>query len=110
MKSFKEFIMESGVHDETGLPLNRDGTVTVYHHTSADAAKKIKKTQSLHAAAEPHVYVTSHKHTDTGYGDTAVKISIHPSKLELDDEFPNGRKDYKIHVKTPGGRIPVKAE
>ena len=106
MKTFKEFIVEK-IHDETGLPLNRDGTVTVYHHTNKENADKIKQTGTLQSAGEPHVYVTSHADTDTGYGDTAVPIKIHPSKLELDDEFPNGRKDFRINTGKPKGSIKV---
>ena len=106
LKSFKQFFED--IHDETGLPLNKDGTVTVYHHTSSDNANKIKQTGTLTSAGEPHVYVTTHKETDTGYGDTAVPVNVHPSKLELDDEFPGGRKDYRISVGKHGGSIKVK--
>lgn len=105
MKTFKQFFEE--IHDETGLPLNKDGTVTVYHHTSAENADKIKRTGTLQSAAEPHVYVTTHKNADTGYGDTPVAINIHPSKLELDDEFPNGRRDFRIDTGKPKGSVKV---
>lgn len=95
------------VCDLTGLPLNKDGTVTVYHHTSADAARKIKQTRRLKATAEPDVYVTTRKTTDTGYGDTAVALKVDPSRLLLDDEFPDGRLDFRLYVGRPGGSIPV---
>ena len=45
---------------------------------------------------------------DTGYGDTAVAIRVEPSRLSLDDEFPNGRKDYRLSVGEPRGSIRVK--
>jgi ADP-Ribosyltransferase in polyvalent proteins len=92
---------------DTGLPLNADGTVTVYHHTSKAAADAIQKTGTLKAQAEPDVYVTTHKETDTGYGDTAVAINVDPAKLTLDDEFPDGRKDFRLNVGKPGGSIKV---
>lgn len=91
----------------TGLPLNSDGTVTVWHHTSASAAESIRRTGRLKADAEPAVYVTTRAQTDTGYGDTAVPVRVRPDLLRIDDEFPNGRVDYSLHVGRPGGSIAV---
>lgn len=92
---------------ETGLPLNPDGTVTVYHHTDARSAEAIKKSGRLKSAAEPDVYLTTRSETDTGYGDTAVAVRVKPELLRLDDEFPNGRRDFRISTTRPGGSVPV---
>ena len=86
---------DTNIDEGTGLPLNPDGTVTVYHHTSRRNAERIRATGELRSAAEPDVYVTTRAITDTGYGDTAVTIRVEPSRLSLDDEFPNGRRDYR---------------
>lgn len=94
--------------EETGLPLNRDGTVTVYHHTSAANAAKIKATGILKSVGEPHVYVTTHKQPDTGYGEAVVQLLVNPRLLMLDDEFPDGRQDFRISVGKPGGSIRIK--
>ena len=99
--------------EATGLPLNSDGTVTVYHHTSAANAAKIKATGVLKSAGEPDVYVTTEHSIDSeyganGYGDTPVPLFVNPSILVLDDEFPDGRKDFRISVGKPGGSIKVK--
>jgi len=96
------------IDDLTGLPLNSDGTVTVYHHTSAEKAEAIKTSGTLKAAAEPDVYVTTRKETDTGYGDVAVPVRVKPDLLQIDDEFPDGRVDYRIDAKRPGGSVKVK--
>jgi len=96
------------IDDTTGLPLNADGTVTVYHHTSAEKAEGIRKSGKLKAAAEPDVYVTTRQETDTGYGDTAVAIDVNPDLLQIDDEFPDGRKDFRMNVGKPRGAIAVK--
>jgi len=96
------------IDEDTGLPLNADGTVTVYHHTSAGKAAQIRQTGRLKSAGEPDVYVTTRAETDTGYGDTAVAINIDPSLLQIDDEFPDGRTDYRIDTGKPGGSIKVK--
>ncbi len=98
------------IDEDTGLPLNPDGTVTVYHHTNATAAAAIRRTGMLKAQAEPDVYVTTYRETDTGYGDTAVPIRVDPTRLQIDDEFPNGRKDFRLNVGRPGGSIRVKVE
>ena len=107
-KTFQQQGREDANIDEgTGLPLNPDGTVTVYHHTSRRNAERIRATGKLKSAAEPDVYVTTRAITDTGYGDTAVTIRVEPSRLSLDDEFPNGRRDYRLSVGKPRGSIQV---
>jgi len=95
------------IDESTGLPLNADGTVTVFHHTSKSSAEAIRATGTLKAQAEPDVYVTTRRETDTGYGDTAVPIRVKPVDLALDDEFPDGRKDFRLSVGKPGGSIAV---
>lgn len=86
------------VDEATGLPLNDDGTVTVYHGTTSDRSKQIREQNVIRSAAEPDVYFTTAKE-GTGYGDgTVVAVRIDPSKLELDDEFPDGRKDFRVSV------------
>ena len=102
--------VEAAIHKATGLPLNENGTVTVWHHTSASKAGAIRKTGLLVSDAEPDVYVTTHQKPDTGYGDTAVAIGVNPEKLQLDDEFPNGRRDYSIKTGKPGGSIAVSVD
>ena len=101
------FQQQERIDESTGLPLNADGTVTVYHHTNRKAAERIRATGELRSAGEPDVYVTTRAITDTGYGDTAIAIRIDPSRLSLDDEFPNGRKDYRLSVGKPRGSIQV---
>jgi hypothetical protein len=102
------FQQQRNIDETTELPLNPDGTVTVYHHTSRRNAERIRATGELRSAAEPDVYVTTRAITDTGYGDTAVAIRVEPSRLSLDDEFPNGRRDYRLSVGKPRGSIRVK--
>ena len=93
--------------EATGLPLNEDGTVTVYHHTNKQAADSIRKSGELRSAGEPDVYVTTRNVADTGYGDTSVGLRVDPTRLSLDDEFPNGRRDFRLSVGKPRGSIRV---
>jgi len=77
------------------LVTNPDGTVTLYHGTTRDAAQKIIQERKLLSAGEPDVYMT----TDpmAGYGDgTTVKFNIDPKHIYLDDEFPSGRVDFRM--------------
>lgn len=94
----------------TGLPLNSDGTVTLFHHTNKTAAEQIAKSGRLKSAGEPSVYLTTEKATTTGYGDVAVPVRVKPSLLNLDDEFPSGRMDFRIDTGKPKGSVPVTVE
>ena len=100
-------LRQGNIDNQTGLPLNPDGTVTVYHHTNSAAADSIRESSELRSTGEPDVYVTTRSIPDTGYGDTAVAIRVDPSRLSLDDEFPNGRRDYRLSVGRPRGTIRV---
>lgn len=97
----------SKIDEITGLPLNPDGTVTLFHHTNKTAAEQIAKSGRLKSAGEPSVYLTTEKATTTGYGDVAVPVRIKPSLLKLDDEFPGGRMDFSIDTGKPKGSIPI---
>ena len=102
--------LTSKIDEITGLPLNSDGTVTLFHHTNKNAAESIAKTGMLKSAGEPDVYLTTRKITDTGYGDVAVPININPSLLNIDDAFPNGRLDFRVHVGKQKGMLPVQID
>ena len=82
--------------------------VEVYHHTSPAKLKEILATGVLRSAGEPHVYVTTEKRPITGYGSAVVRLIVPESVLELDDEFPDGRIDYRIDVGRPGGVLRFK--
>lgn len=90
-----------------GAMRGSDDMVTVYHGTTREAAEKIKREGVLRSAGEPDVYVTTDP-TGGGYGDgSVVALRVPRSALSIDDEFPNGRIDYRINVRKPGGSIPV---
>lgn len=87
------------------LPRNPDGTVTLFHGTTKEGARRIVQTGVLQSAGEPDVYLSTAK-TGTGYGDgTVVAVDVDPKLIELDDEFPDGRRDYRLHA--PGKKIKV---
>lgn len=83
---------------ELGLQLDQQGRVTLYHGTTKARAAQIRASGQLCAAFEPQVYLTTAA-DGAGYGDgTVVAIKVHPARLDLDDEFPDGRLDFSIPV------------
>ncbi len=88
--------------EATGLPLNSDGTVTLYHGTTREAATEILRSKVLKSAGEFRIYLTTDPTAgaidgDKGYGDgTVIAVNVKPDLLELDDEFPDGRQDFAI--------------
>lgn len=78
-----------------GLPVNKDGTVSLYHGTSPEGADAIVNTRTMKSAGEPNIYFTTAQ--DAGYGTGGlVKVDVHPKYLNLDDEFPGGRLDFSV--------------
>lgn len=80
------------------LPLNPNGTVTLFHATNKDAADQIVSEKIVRSGGEPSVYFSTAKN-GTGYGAHVVAIQIDPKALKLDDEFPDGRLDFRADKK-----------
>lgn len=102
------------VDPDWGLPVDADGLVTLYHGTTKSAAQRIVKTKELRSSGEPDVYLTTdpggggYGDGGGGYGDgTVVAVKVRPERLVLDDEFPNGRQDFRIPLSRPGGSVRV---
>ena len=89
------------------LDLPDDEFVTLYHGTTREAADKIRQTGKLKSAGEPSVYLTTDP-SGAGYGDgTVVPVRVQRGLLQIDDEFPSGRTDFRIDLSRPGGSVPV---
>jgi len=74
------------------------GYKVVYHGTTKKGYTNIWKSGKLKPDAEPAVYVTTDSEGG-GYGDgTVLRIGIKEGRLEIDDEFPGGREDYRVEV------------
>lgn len=80
--------------------------VTVYHSTDARGARRIVREQALRPDAEPDVYVSSVP--QTAYGPVVVEMQVPRDELQLDDEFPDGRQDFRIRVGRPGDAFYVR--
>src|SRR6056297_1352881 len=103
------WVLNNPMDASTGLQINADGTVTLYHHTDAASARRIVASGVLKAKAEPDVYLTTESRPITGYGPAVVAVSVKPSQVILDDEFPDGRLDFRLPVGKPGGSIRIEA-
>jgi len=89
---------------DLGLPVNKNGTVSLFHGTTQQGADDIVKNRVLRSNGEPNVYLTTAK--DAGYGDgTLVQVDVHPRHLNLDDEFPSGRMDFSMDAPNKIARI-----
>jgi hypothetical protein len=87
---------------EYGLKVNKDGTVSLFHATTKDAAGKIVQEKKLRSKGEPEVFMSnSPEGVRTSYGDgTVVRVDVPPSRITLNDEFPGGRYDFSMPART----------
>ena len=90
---------DRNIDEGTGLPLNADGTVTVFHHTDKQSADRIRESNQLEYTRRTDPFFTTRDTADTGYGDTSIAIRLDPARLSLDDEFPDGRRDYRLNTR-----------
>lgn len=89
-----------------GHKIDSDGTIVVYHATTAAKAKKILKEGVLRRPPDAPdsygVYFSISPEVAEDYGDgTLVMLRVHVEDLFFDDYFPSGRMDF--HAKTRGG-------
>lgn len=92
--------------EAAGHRIDRDGTIVVYHATTAAKAKRILKEGVLrrpwNAPDSYGVYFSTSPKVTENYGDgTLVKLRVRVEGLHLDDIFPSGRMDFS--ARTYGG-------
>ena len=84
------------------------GYKILYHGTTENNKKQIESSGFLKPEAEPAVYLTTDP-TGGGYGDgSVVRLAVPESRIEIDDEFPDGREDYRVEVGYKG-KLQVKS-
>lgn len=92
---------------EQGHHIDRDGTIVVYHATTAQKAAQILKDKILKSPLDAPdsygVYFSTSPDVAENYGDgTLVALRVRVEDLFYDDVFPSGRIDF--HAKTFGNR------
>ena len=97
-------------HPIFGLPLNKNGTITLYLPTNNAEAKRIVREKKLQGNTPDanRIYLTNESsgpkvmsnpgnidHTMDGAN---VMIQVDPAYLQLDQEYADGRKDFFIQI------------
>jgi len=94
----------------TGLPLNQDGTVTLYYPTTNEGARELARTKKLvgHSPTANRIYLTNESSApevannpnmiEQPLGGANVMLQIDPSFLHPLEEYENGRKDFFIPI------------
>jgi hypothetical protein len=94
----------------TGLPLNVNGTVTLYYPTTNELARELVKTRVLKGASPTanKIFLTNESSAqvvqnkigmiDQPVGGANVLIQIDPSMINLLEEYEDGRKDFYIQI------------
>jgi hypothetical protein len=95
-----------GVHPLSGVPLNKDGTMTVYFHTTKEMALQISRTKVIPSEGRDRIYVTNESNGaetlrnrgnfDHEFNGSTVLLNVNPDFLQMDQKFDNGRVDFYI--------------
>lgn len=95
----------------TGLPRNKNGTVTVYYPTTSDSARKVIASRELvgHTPQATRIYVTNESNGSTvreapgnieqPLDGATVLLHIDPALLSVDETYDNGRRDFYISIR-----------
>jgi hypothetical protein len=97
-----------GIDPVLGIPLNKDGTVTVYYHTTKDNAVKLNASKKILAEGRSRIYLTNESNGgkvvnkpgnfDQDFDGSTVLLNINPSLLQIDEEYTDGRKDFFVPI------------
>ena len=90
-----------------GLPINKNGLVTLYYHTTKDQAVKIGNKKVIPSEGRNRVYLTNESNGagvlrqrgnfDQELDGSSVLVYVHPDMLQVDDtEYKDGRRDFYI--------------
>ena len=96
--------------DVTGLPLNKNGTVTLYYHTTRERAQEsVANKKITNDTGKNRVYLTNESSgwktlEDKGAlpqetDGTVIMVNVDPKLLNTLEEYPDGRKDFFIPTK-----------
>lgn len=93
----KQFVLDEGIVDQAGVPIavNDDGTVTIYHRTTKEAAQQIRDTGRFKSLENTDETFFSNAPTGQaeGYGDAVVAVRVPAQWVRINDAFP-----HEIHV------------
>lgn len=98
-----------GNHPLFDIPVNANGTVTMYYPTTNAEARRVAKDKTLRAApGSNRIYLTNESSAPKVMGNRGnitqemeganVLVQVDPSLLQLDMEHSDGRKDFFIPI------------
>ena len=89
-----------------GVPINKNGLITLYYHTTKENAVKIGNKKVIPSEGRNRVYLTNESNGadvlrnrgnfDQEFDGSTVLVYVHPDMLQLDDVQDNGRRDFYI--------------
>ena len=89
-----------------GVPINKDGTVTVYYHTTKQKSLQIGQSKVIPSDGRNRVYLSNESggdailrnkgNFDQEFDGSTVLVYVTPDMLQLDAEYENGRRDFFI--------------
>jgi hypothetical protein len=95
-----------GFDPVNNIPLNKNGTVTLYYHTTKAKALAINKSKVIKSDGKPRIYLTNESNggavlTDRGNMDqdldgSAVLVNVNPDLVQKDVDYETGRVDFFI--------------
>ena len=99
-------INKFGFDPVNNIPLNKNGTVTLYYHTTKAKALAINKSKVIKSDGKPRIYLTNESNggavlTDRGNMDqdldgSAVLVNVNPDLVQKDVDYETGRVDFFI--------------
>ena len=97
---------DSSFTDRNGspIPMNADGTITVYHRTDADP-EKVADAGFVTKENTDEIFVSSSMEGQAeGYGGNIIELRVKEENLELDDEF-DGEVHFRVGIETANNSI-----
>lgn len=96
-------------HPILGLPLNQNGTVTLYFPTTNDDARRVVREKLLkgkeganrfHLTNESSAaaILANRGNIEQDVGGANILVQVDPDLLQVDQEFENGRRDFFIPI------------
>ncbi len=97
-------------HPTLGLPLNKNGTVTLYYPATNEAARRTVQDKRLKGSTPTsnRIYLTNESsgpkvmenrgNIDQPMDGANVLVQVDPSLLHIDQEYKDGRKDFFIQL------------
>ncbi len=94
----EKYVEEQGIVSMDGKPIdvNQDGTVTLYHRTTPEAAQRMRESGEFVSRENTNETFFSNKKEGQaeGYGDAIVEVRVPAQQVRINDAF----RDGEIHV------------